>query len=91
MRLKTLAVAAALAVGAACAPQMASAAALPGASHPAVQSQIAAGSLLDEVRHRRWHRPHYRFGRCSQVRRSCAARFGWGTHRQRRCVIRRGC
>lgn len=89
MRFKALAVAAALAAGAALAPQMASAAALPGTK--AVQSQLAVGSsLVDEVRRRRWHRPH-RFGRCSQVRRSCAYRFGWGTFGYRRCVVRRGC
>jgi hypothetical protein len=87
MRLKALALAAGLAVGAACLPQAASAAALPGAA--AFQSRIDA-SLTEEVRHRRWHRPH-RYGRCSHVRRSCGARFGWGSFRYRRCVIRRGC
>lgn len=90
MRLKALAVAAAIAVGAAFAPQTAVAAALPGATAP--QSQIAASSLLEEVRHRRWHRHHFHhFNRCSRVRRSCAYRFGWGTFQYRRCVIRRGC
>lgn len=94
MRLKALVVAAALAAGAAFAPPPASAAALSGAE--AVQTRIVAGSLLEEVGHRRhrhwrhWHH-HHRFGRCARVRHYCAHRWGWGTWRYYRCVHRRGC
>ena len=102
MRLKALAVAVALATGAALSPQIAAAAALPGSAGKAVQSQAAETSLKQEVqsrrrywrhrhlRHRHYHRPRYR-GRCARVRRDCAYRFGWGTRSHYRCVVRRGC
>lgn len=53
-----------------------------------------AQSLVDEVRHRRWHRPrwhHRRWGYCARWRNICANRYGWGGWRYRRCVRRHGC
>jgi hypothetical protein len=87
MKLKTFAVAAALAIGATFAPQMASAASLPASG--SYQSAVPASSMLQEVGHRHWHRPH--FNRCRMARHICADRFGWGTWRFYRCVENRGC
>jgi hypothetical protein len=94
MRLKFLAVAAAIAIGAATAPQIATAAALPAAA--VQQSTIADGSPLQEIkhhrRHRHWHRHHHRhFGRCMKWRHICGDRWGYGTWKQRRCLINHGC
>lgn len=103
MRLKALAFAAAVTVGAAFAPQLATAAALPSGAGQAIQSHATESSAVQEVRrrgrhwrHRHWrHRRHfYRppvYSRCSRVRRSCAYRFGWGTRSHYRCVRSRGC
>lgn len=102
MRFKALAIAAAVAVGAALAPQIATAAALPGGAGKAVQSQATESSVKQDVRrrgrhwrHRHWrhrhlHRPRIH-SRCARVRRDCAYRFGWGTRSHYRCVVRRGC
>lgn len=103
MRLKALAFAAAVAAGAALTPQIATAAAFPSGAAQAIQSHAAENSAVQEVqrrgrhwRHRHWrrhrhmHRPRG-YGRCAHVRRSCAARFGWGSRGQYRCVVRRGC
>jgi hypothetical protein len=87
MKLKTFAVAAALAVGATFAPQMASAASLPAAG--TYQSAVSADSMRQEVGYRHWHRPH--FNRCRIARHVCADRFGWGTWRFHRCLANRGC
>lgn len=90
MKLKALIVTAAIAAGAALAPQIASAASLPAAG--AHQSALPENSMLHEVGRRHWHhrhRPH--FNRCRVARHVCADRFGWSTWRFHRCVANRGC
>lgn len=79
MRLKTLALAAVLAAGAALAPHVASANVLP----PAKAAQSVAGtdsSMVQEASRRCWF-----------WRNECAARWGWGNWRFRRCLWRHGC
>ena len=102
MRFKALAIAAAVAIGAALSPQIATAAALPGSAGKAVQSHATESSVKQDVhrrgrhwrhrhfRHRHMHRPRIH-SRCAHVRRDCARRFGWGSRSQYRCVVRRGC
>lgn len=90
MKLKPFIVAAAIATGAALAPQMASAASLPAAS--AQQSAAPQSSMVEEVGRRHWHRHHRpHFSRCRIVRHTCADRFGWSSWRFHRCVASRGC
>lgn len=50
----------------------------PGASLPVISGQ----SLIEKS--------HYR-NRCRAWRRECAARWGWGGWRFRRCLARHGC
>jgi hypothetical protein len=87
MTLKVLAVAAALAAGAAFASHVTPAAAVPAAGSQ--QSVVTDGSSLVEQVHRRryWRYP----GRCFAWRHECADRWGWGTWRFERCLARHGC
>lgn len=74
----SLALAALVAIGAA-----GSANATPLASSKPMQSYAAQNSGLEQV--------YWGAGRCKAWRHECAERWGWGTWRFKRCLIRHAC
>jgi len=76
MSSKYLLVAGALLAGAMLAP-------LPSQANVKAPQSVAADSLVQQV--------HRGGPRCWYWRNECAARWGWGTWRYRRCLARHGC